>query len=322
MCLYPKLKRNPKYLPNKKNNWNPPIPKDERVLWVPIGCGQCIECRKKMAREWQVRLQEEMKNRRENSYFITLSFSEESLEKLEGELKKDAEDQRAFIDANSIAILAVHRFRERWRKKYKKAPIRWLATELGDKFTERLHLHGIIWTRESEDINELEEIWKYGNVWIGKECNAKTVNYIVKYITKQDEKHRGFKSRVLASNGIGEGWIRKKDARNCKYTTGETNETYRLPNGAKVGLPIYFRNKVYTEEERERLWIEKLDKDERYVLGERIRNSSNKQGEAEYFRALEYARLLNKRKGYGDNSSTWNKKSYRASKKLIAPKKS
>ena len=37
--------KNPKYLPNKKNNNNPPEITDERVKYVPIGCGNCIECR-------------------------------------------------------------------------------------------------------------------------------------------------------------------------------------------------------------------------------------------------------------------------------------
>ena len=39
MCLYPKMIKNPKYLPNKKNNNNPPEITDERVKYVPVGCG-------------------------------------------------------------------------------------------------------------------------------------------------------------------------------------------------------------------------------------------------------------------------------------------
>ena len=47
--------KNPKYLPNKKNNHNPPEITDERVKWVPVGCGNCMECRKQKKREWQIR---------------------------------------------------------------------------------------------------------------------------------------------------------------------------------------------------------------------------------------------------------------------------
>ena len=56
MCLYPKMIKNPKYLPNKKNNNNPPEITDERVKWVPVGCGNCMECRKQKKREWQIRI--------------------------------------------------------------------------------------------------------------------------------------------------------------------------------------------------------------------------------------------------------------------------
>ena len=58
---------------------------------------------------------------------------------------------------NKIATLAVRRFLERWRKKYKKSVRHWLVTELGQKNTEHLHLHGIIWTDKGEEINK---IWK------------------------------------------------------------------------------------------------------------------------------------------------------------------
>ena len=61
MCLYPKLIKNPKYIPNKKNNYNPPICTDERIMYVPIACGNCFECMKKKAREWKIRLNEEIK---------------------------------------------------------------------------------------------------------------------------------------------------------------------------------------------------------------------------------------------------------------------
>ena len=30
-------------------------------------------------------------------------------------------------------------------------------------------------------------------------------------------------------------------------------------------MPIYYRNKIYTEEEKEKLWLIKLDNEERWV---------------------------------------------------------
>ena len=86
MCLYPTLIRNRKYLKNKKNGGNiPPVP-DQRVLWVPVGCQECIECRKQKARNWQVRLMEDIKEHK-NGKFITLTFSNKSYKELYEDVK-------------------------------------------------------------------------------------------------------------------------------------------------------------------------------------------------------------------------------------------
>ena len=52
--------------------------------------------------------------------------------------------------------------------------------------------------------------------------------------------------------------IRHKTNKN-KYQEDKTDETYRLPNGAKSALPIYYKNKIYTDEEKQKLWLNKLD---------------------------------------------------------------
>ena len=88
MCLYQKLIRNRKYTANKKNGGViPPIP-DIRVLQVPVGCGKCIECRKQKAREWKLRLLEDIKYHPDCKY-VTLTFNNESLNKLEIEVGEE-----------------------------------------------------------------------------------------------------------------------------------------------------------------------------------------------------------------------------------------
>ena len=78
---------------------------------------------------------------------------------------------------------------------------------------------------------------------------------------KKDEKHPTFTGKVLCSSGIGSKYIERSDAKNNKYKGENAKETYKCKNGAKINLPIYYRNKIYTEEERELLWIQKLNKD-------------------------------------------------------------
>ena len=153
MCLYPKLIKNPKYKPNKKNGGNVPEMKDKRVMYVPIGCKKCIECMKQRGTQWQVRLLEEVRSGTKNGHFVTLTFSTDSLKELTNHLYEEngGELLEGYELDNALATLAVRRFLERWRKKHKKSVRHWLVTELGHGTTEHVHLHGIIWTDTPHD---------------------------------------------------------------------------------------------------------------------------------------------------------------------------
>lgn len=307
MCLYPTLIKNPKYLPNKKNNYNPPKCTDERVLLVPIGCGYCIECRKQKSREWQARLNEDIKHER-NKVMITLTFSEDSLNRL---TEDAAKLNIHHSEVNLIATLAVRRFLERWRKKFKKSVKHWLVTELGHNGTERIHLHGILYT---DKIAFIEQIWQYGWVYIGDYVNERTINYIVKYITKLDTDHINYIPKVLCSKGIGKEYIFSKDIERNFFNGTMTKEYYKTRTGFKINLPIYYRNHIYSDAEKETLWLAKLDKLERWVCGERV---SIKHSEDDYFRLLDFYQRKNKRLGYG-KSEDWEVNTYKNSRKIIS----
>ena len=97
---------------------------------------------------------------------------------LRRELKKLEYDEK---EPNKAPQKAISLFRKRWWKKYKKPLKHCLITELGHDNTKRIHLHGIIWTELTEE--QFEKEWGYGWIFFGYEVNAKTINYIIKYIT-------------------------------------------------------------------------------------------------------------------------------------------
>lgn len=304
MCINPKLIRNPKYLPNKKNKRTVPVPKDPRVMAVPAKCGKCIECMKQRGQEWKIRLAEEIKTDR-TGLFVTLSFSEESLDRIEQDVRS--------VNSEDVAARAVRLFLERWRKKYGKSVKHWLITELGQKGTERLHIHGLIFTTESHE--NIKELWGYGNVYIGEYVNEKTINYIIKYCTKTDPQHPEYRSKIMTSKGIGKNgidrlkrqWMREKEYKNNEKTINRIN--YRLKSGAKVAMPEYYRRRILTEDESESAWIEMLDAGDRWVLGERV-NTNTRKGQEEYLKMVEAAQKINKSMGFG--SESLNKKYYAA----------
>lgn len=162
---------------------------------------------------------------------------------------------------------------ERWRKTHKTSLKHWFITELGHEGTERIHLHGLIFTNEELIFGEVDEhglrtwnYWKYGAVYIGDYVNSRTINYISKYITKIDEDHKTFKSKIMASPGIGKRYIDNMYSKPV-YRPRQTQDYYRLNTGVKVKLPKYYKNKLYSEEERELIWREFLDKEKISIMG-------------------------------------------------------
>jgi hypothetical protein len=314
MCLYQKLIKNRKNVANKKNGGNVPVPSDKRVLMVPVGCGNCIECRKQKSRGWRVRLLEDIKKNK-NGRFVTLTFSNASIK----ELSKDIPLKGYDLD-NEIVTRATRWFLERWRKKYKKSLRHWFVSELGGNGTENVHLHGIVWT--DKDLNEVERIWKYGFVWKGKEVNGKivnyvnekTVNYIVKYVTKIDFKHQFYKSKILTSAGIGAGYDKSAASVMNKYKGDKTQEYYRTSDGSKIAMPVYWRNKIYSDKERELLWLNMLDKNVRYVCGIKIDVSKDMD---KYYKVVDMCRDKNKKLGYGSDEINWEKFEYEKSRRLL-----
>lgn len=314
MCLYPKLIQNPKYKPNKKNGGIIPPVYDTRVLHVPIGCGKCIECCKKKASEWRIRLLEDVKQN-PNGKFITLTFSTESLQQLAAEVR-NKEATGYYLD-NEIATLAIRRFLERWRKQFKKSLRHWFITELGHQNTEHIHLHGIVWTDQT--FETIREKWNYGYIWPKERfqkqnyVNSRTVNYIVKYVTKIDADHKYYKPIILTSPGIGRAYAQSATFKQHTYNATETNDTYRSPTGHKMALPIYYRNKAFTDQEREYLWLIRLDKNERWICGQKIRADDD----YNYYTLLHYHRERNYRLGYGDNKHSWAREAYEQERRKI-----
>lgn len=331
MCLYPKLLRNPhfkdRWFWDKLNSDNEMFINriaDELIhngeiknvsqLYVPIGCGRCVECLKKKANEWRTRLLFEMSMNKllERPLFVTLTFRNEALDKLENELEVS--------ESNAVATVAVRRFLERVRKKKKKSYRHFLVTELGgsDGHSERIHLHGVIWTNDK--IDDLKKFWSYGNIYVGEYCNERSINYIVKYIFKLDPKHKGYIPKILCSPGIGAAYCQTKDFELRKYNGDQTNDTLRLPSGQTVNMPIYYRNKLYNEWEKMDLWWQKIQKKTRYVNGIKIKIDTE-EGIQYYKSVLTKAQEENKLLGYGDSSEEWAKCSYNTRLKTINIKK-
>ena len=156
MCLYTKKILNRRFMPSKKNGYRPPICTDERLRYIDIECGECYECRKKRAREWKIRMSEEMRHNPSAIFFMG-TFTDERIEQLckKCSINKD--------NVNEIATKEVRLFLERIRQtnREKKSIKHWIVTEKGEDYG-RIHLHGIVWCPRKR-IDQ----WGYGYTYIG-----------------------------------------------------------------------------------------------------------------------------------------------------------
>ena len=134
---------------------------------------------------------------------------------------------------------------------------------------------------------------------------------MIKYVTKFDEKHKNYKPIICTSNGIGN---------NYKASLSEkSRDKYRTEKGYELTMPIYYRNKIYTESEREELWVRKLDENIRYIG----RNKVNGDDVELILKILQQERDVNKKDGYGGEESEekWNEKDYENQLREIIRKK-
>lgn len=301
MCLYPRFIKNKKYQGYsakrpRKGSATATECTDYRKLYVAIGCGQCYECRKQKAQQWRVRLMEELKVQK-YAYFVTLTYSDEAFNEI------CTKYNISKTNYNAIAAKAVRLFLERWRKKNKKSLRHWLITELGHENTERLHMHGIIFTETPINNEILAEYWKYGITYTGDYCNEKTINYIIKYVLKVDTDHKLYTPLIMCSAGMGAEFTKTYAARKLyTYKPNETPEYYLLSDGNKVALPIYYRNKFYTQGERDNMWTERLDRHTLFVNGIRIEDTDTTQGQRTYYNILKNMQEWNEKLGYGKPS--------------------
>ena len=106
-----------------------------------------------------------------------------------------------------------------------------------------------------------------------------------------DAEHKGFEPKILRSPGIGKNYLNRYDSKTNTFNNEKTKEYYTSKKGNKLALPTYYRNKLYNEDEREKLWLNMIDRNVRYIGGVEVRADD----EDLLFNIIEQKRILNKR---------------------------
>ena len=173
-----------------------------------------------------------------NSYFVTLTFNDESLEAFKDEPNK-----------------AVRLFLDRFRKSVNdnKQIRHWFVAEYGT-LHGRIHYHGILFNipldkfGKDELKEKLETAWKYGFVDVSKVRGDGAPRYISKYVTKSCSDYKKT-PRIITSFGIGKGYLNSENLNFHKDKSGMLRP-YILKSGYKIPLPRYYADKIFTAKDK------------------------------------------------------------------------
>lgn len=277
-CLKPILLKNPRYKKQSKEefdeyrknvigehnlvfNDNPYIgsigfkPPD---YYIKVPCGKCLECKKKKRLSWSLRLMHECRSHKEST-FLTLTLDNEYLVEFKDDPKRPL---KLYID--------------RLRKHLGYRPKYFFVNEYGEE-NDRLHYHGVIFGTDKEKLpfDLLRGKWPYGISWLGSFCNYKTANYITKYMLKYSGDKKPF---IMCSNGIGESYVTKPGCLE-KHLNNFDYRPYVHENNAFYPLPKYYVDKLFTDELKVCLMLNRTKQDKYYLRGKEYRS------EYEYLKA-------------------------------------
>lgn len=201
-----------------------------RFGFVP--CGKCYACRLNYASSWAIRILHEAKEW-DKRCFVTLTY-----------------DDAHLPPGGTLVKSAVSDFMRRLRKNFE-TPIKFFAAgEYGEK-NKRPHYHLILFGVSSDSRHLIEHCWPYGFITIG-DFSLERARYVAGYAVKKiygdklDYEARGLIPEFCLMSrrpGIGERWL-KKHSESMRH-----NGVVRV-QGAVYPLPRYYRDKIYSDEDK------------------------------------------------------------------------
>ncbi len=225
-----------------------------------VPCGRCAFCLVNKQKDWAFRLNQEMKVS-ESAHFVTLTYDEECLPFGETDPTLDKRDTQLFIKqlrnhTRAHFKQALKRMPKNILKQFNETEIKairyYLIGEYGPE-TNRPHYHAILFNVLPEVMTKLDIIWDRGHVSVAP-VNQARINYVTKYLISSkvgDQERWTGKQKDFATMsrkpGIGANYIIGKE----QYHTDTRKTQIRTNDGKTQRMPEYYKQKLFTEAERE-----------------------------------------------------------------------
>ncbi len=210
---------------------------------MPLPCGKCPPCKKRRTSGWSFRLKKEGE-RSNSALFITLTYDTEYVPITKnGFMNLDLTDLQKFFK----------RLRKRTNEK-----IKYYAVGEYGSTKKRPHYHIILFNANKEHIIDSWTIdhKPIGSVHIGDVSSA-SIGYTLKYMCKEskipmhqnDDRKKEFS---VMSKGLGQNYLTKQM---IKWHKADLNNRMYVPieDGKKIAMPRYYKDKMYTEQEKDKI---------------------------------------------------------------------
>lgn len=198
---------------------------------ITVPCGKCGSCRHNRRVEWSFRIKEEL-NHSIAAQFLTLTYTDDSL-----------------IWADAGPTLYKKHLQD-WLKRLRKntgQKVRYYAVGEYGTTTQRPHYHVILFGLRPKYYPDLIETWHHGHVHIGEVSEA-SIHYTTKYHVNFDKTVEGRAPEFAVMSrkpGIGAQYVER-----AARWHQDSGNTYVINNGYSQRMPRYYKEKLFSPEQR------------------------------------------------------------------------
>lgn len=229
---------------------------------IPVPCGKCPHCLSRRRSDWVIRLKNEFKTAK-SAWFITLTYDDCNLPVSSLVDSSFISRRSEYID-NSAYFPVVYRrdvqlFLKRLRFDIRPFKIRYfLVSEYGPtSFRPHYHLLLFDFPKELDILSHITNAWNSGFVSVS-DVNEARILYTAAYMFGKTELPDYLKNHppfVSCSKGIGLSYLEDSD----NYFFHKNNFALYYQDGKyKKSLPRYYKDKIFTAEEKHEFLIDYL----------------------------------------------------------------
>lgn len=239
--------------------------------YLKVPCNKCLYCLRLRQSSWVVRLVEHLRHNPGTSYFVTMTYAPEHVPvdpetglmqvRKDQIMKLNADLRSRFQQAGFIfdQLTDLGRVRERIPLDPKTKFKYYITSEYGPE-GGLPHYHSVYYgLPEDRYLVSLlfESVWNKGICRV-YEASENTIGYITKYLVNSkvcDTYDQRFQERPfsLMSKGLGSSYVDRMAAYHRADPVGRSKSVY---HGEKSVMPRYWREKIFSEDQRSLLQVE------------------------------------------------------------------